>query len=514
MIKPTNEQKEILDSVLENETSVINAFAGTGKTSTLQMITKKYSDRKFLYLAYNKSIEMEAKKKFGKNVKVMTTHALAFKYVAKYTNISLSKIANLKVKAIADKYHINYIVASKVNKAFSNYCNSDSRDINESRDIKRVVEHIIDDIENGEILTTFDYVLKKMQFLLLDNILPLNEDVVLLDEAQDTNDVTLSIFNSIKAMNRVVVGDKHQQIYSFRGSKNALSKIQGKQYYLTESFRFNSKIAEYANQLLYKFKNEEKKLISKKNNYENFNDAFKKSLYSVGYISRNNTTLVGKILELIKSDYKFVTVREPNEIFRIILDVGYVCEKKHDKISYQNKYLHSIKDKDELNKYIIDSDDAELVTAMRIYEKNNLKTLEEALQISRNYFDNNKNERIVLTTAHTAKGLEWDCVVLEEDFKDILYLIAKFAYESKIANVKNSNFDFVKFYKKNMELMDDGSLNEINLLYVALTRAKKSIKINTKNYDYLFMSKAKLNENIYKNYMNIVKAKERRKIES
>jgi superfamily I DNA/RNA helicase len=50
-------------------------------------------------------------------------------------------------------------------------------------------------------------------------------DVVLLDEAQDSNMVTLSVFNQFNAK-RVMVGDSHQKIYGFRGAIDAMEKFE------------------------------------------------------------------------------------------------------------------------------------------------------------------------------------------------------------------------------------------------------------------------------------------------
>ena len=50
-------------------------------------------------------------------------------------------------------------------------------------------------------------------------------DVVLLDEVQDSNMVTLSVFNQFNAK-RVMVGDSHQKIYGFRGAIDAMEKFE------------------------------------------------------------------------------------------------------------------------------------------------------------------------------------------------------------------------------------------------------------------------------------------------
>ena len=78
----TNEQKDIIACDLApGEILKIMAFAGTGKTSTLVEYTKKRPKMRFLYIAFNKSVQLEASKKFPKNVITKTSHALAFKFV-------------------------------------------------------------------------------------------------------------------------------------------------------------------------------------------------------------------------------------------------------------------------------------------------------------------------------------------------------------------------------------------------------------------------------------------------
>ncbi len=55
----TDEQISVIEADFE-EILVVNAFAGTGKTYTLIGFSKLRSNKKILYLAYNKSIRKEA----------------------------------------------------------------------------------------------------------------------------------------------------------------------------------------------------------------------------------------------------------------------------------------------------------------------------------------------------------------------------------------------------------------------------------------------------------------------
>src|ERR1700722_9402432 len=59
----------------------IQAFAGTGKTTTLAAIAESLPQRKFLYLVFNRTAADEAKLKMPSNVMVRTAHALAFRSV-------------------------------------------------------------------------------------------------------------------------------------------------------------------------------------------------------------------------------------------------------------------------------------------------------------------------------------------------------------------------------------------------------------------------------------------------
>ena len=75
----TPEQSEIVRTDLKpGEILKIIAFAGTGKTTTLFEYTKERPKLRFLYVAFNKSVQIEASAKFPKNVQCRTAHSLAW----------------------------------------------------------------------------------------------------------------------------------------------------------------------------------------------------------------------------------------------------------------------------------------------------------------------------------------------------------------------------------------------------------------------------------------------------
>ena len=64
----------------------INAVAGSGKTTTIiEYAASRPPSSKILYLAFNKSVRLEAARKFEarglNNVKVETAHSLAYKHI-------------------------------------------------------------------------------------------------------------------------------------------------------------------------------------------------------------------------------------------------------------------------------------------------------------------------------------------------------------------------------------------------------------------------------------------------
>lgn len=83
---PSQYQNDILNSLLNNKENIlIEALAGSGKTSTLVWLVEEISKlgltkkMRIIYLAFNKSIQKElAEKLEGTNVPAQTTHAFGF----------------------------------------------------------------------------------------------------------------------------------------------------------------------------------------------------------------------------------------------------------------------------------------------------------------------------------------------------------------------------------------------------------------------------------------------------
>ena len=81
MAEPTPEQQAAIEAFADGGTIVLEAGAGTGKTTTLKLLAAKRPSERGIYLAYNRAIAESAKKTFPKNVSCSTAHSLAYRAV-------------------------------------------------------------------------------------------------------------------------------------------------------------------------------------------------------------------------------------------------------------------------------------------------------------------------------------------------------------------------------------------------------------------------------------------------
>src|SRR3977135_1270051 len=89
---PTEEQDVIIRKVKESSSNiVINALAGTGKTTTLEMVQASSRQQPVLYLAFNTKVAKEAEEKFSSTTTVRTLNSLGHRVWAQGRSINLNK---------------------------------------------------------------------------------------------------------------------------------------------------------------------------------------------------------------------------------------------------------------------------------------------------------------------------------------------------------------------------------------------------------------------------------------
>jgi hypothetical protein len=77
-MEPNSEQRDIVRASRTSRTMVVDALAGTGKTSTLELVGGANPYTQFLYVAFNRAVKDEAEARFPGNVRCKTSHGMVF----------------------------------------------------------------------------------------------------------------------------------------------------------------------------------------------------------------------------------------------------------------------------------------------------------------------------------------------------------------------------------------------------------------------------------------------------
>lgn len=455
----TDEQQNIIEKCRElqpGESLKIDACAGSGKTATLVEIARAIPQARFLYLAFNKAIVENAKTRFPPNVTIRTTHSLAYSQIISGSCEKFTVKAGLNIFDLEPIFKIRrdlYKDLSLAIRKFYSWCQSDIRVFPDSS-----TEKIFQAMESHLIPATHDWYLKKYQ--LLDYHYELDAfDFILLDEAQDTNLVTLDIFNR-NHCRKILVGDTHQGIYGFRGAYNALERFKSNyKLHLSYTFRSVQPICEKANWFLSSFARDKKDLVPMKSAY--FSELSPNPRNAV--LTRTNATLIDYLQKLNREQIpRSSLLRDPYLIFGAALNIQNFIEG--DPLDKDYQFLERFDSLENIKDYAHDSNDLELEMAIKMAEKYkehlfNLYELAKSI-----YLNSNERANIFLTTAHSAKGLEWDQVVLASDFCPLFTL--KKDLKEKDLKKQEIEFEFTQ---------------ELNLYYVAMTRAKNTLIDRTPN---------------------------------
>jgi hypothetical protein len=277
-LKPTEEQQQILDAFDNGQRLVIDAAAGSGKTSTLRMLAAM-THGTCAYLAYNRAIKEDAAASFPTSVACMTSHGMAYGPVAtRYRHrlggprIPAQRVAQIlgirePARLSADLPPLSPQQLARIAVAtVGRFCHSaddevTARHIPVSTGLELPPERAAlaqavlpyarkawADIQNeaGQLRFEHDHYLKIFQL----GLPVLSFDVLFVDEAQDLNPVVQAIVGYQTDAQVVLVGDRCQQLYAWRGAVDAMSTFDGRRLALTQSFRFGDAIADEANKWL------------------------------------------------------------------------------------------------------------------------------------------------------------------------------------------------------------------------------------------------------------------------
>lgn len=484
-MKLTKEQQKIIDSKGDIK---INAVAGSGKTTTVIEYAKtRPKGSKILYLAFNKSVKLDAFQRFKKqglqNVKVETAHSLAYKNIVFKYGYKV-KVLGYKTYEIAEalglegngEKHTEYIIANHISKFMAYFCNSRHAKIQDLnyldvvsdpkaktfvktyyKYIEKQTRILLGKMNKGEIEITHDFYLKKFQL----SKPHLDYDYILFDEGQDASPAMLEVFINQQAQ-KVIVGDTHQQIYGWRFAVNSLEKVEYPEFLLSTSFRFDQSIANLGMGII-----DWKSNLIDKSNIDIKGVGKGNENKSEAVLARTNLGLLLKAIEYITENEGVEKIYFEGNINSYtyaddgasLYDVLNLSNGKRRLI--RDQLIKKMKNMEELEEYIKNTEDVQMGLMMDIVERYGNKIPNILKRIKSKHVENDDKDEadIIFSTVHRSKGMEYD----------IVHLVNDFINEEKIMNMK---------MESNAKKIDIGrTLEEINLLYVAITRAKSMIYI-------------------------------------
>lgn len=286
-------------------------------------------------------------------------------------------------------------------------------------------------------------------------------DAVILDEAQDTNPVTASVLEAQRKAQLLIIGDRHQSIYAFRGSTNAMERFaaltEATVYTMPRTWRFGARSAALANVLLDHFKNETTPIIGMGQ------DAPYTPNAPIAYLSRSNMELFAKAASRRGVGMHWVGGCN-NYRLELVMDAYHLFSG--DKQKVQDFMLKRYDSWPKFEEAVGISQDVESRILLKVVETYGHSIPDLIQDIRNNEVLDPANAERIMTTAHKAKGLDWDYVKLGDDFSTVTDCLEELQEKGRLSA---------------------GSLQEINLLYVALTRAKKCVFLNEDSKQLLDM---------------------------
>jgi hypothetical protein len=440
VVQPTVEQHAALDTYGDGLDMVLQAGAGCGKSSTLRLIAQSDPRRRMTLVAYNKSIVADARRSFPANVSASTGHGLAFdpRYLPRINRPRQTALQAAQALAVdeltggiqripTDLGHIKAMTSKVVMRAaldtVERYCHSAdpepaARHIPHydgltSPDARAALVELVLPVartawadvrrDDGVLRMSHDHYLKL--WALSEPTIPC--DTVLLDEGQDTNDVLGQVLLAQDHAQRIAVGDSAQQIYEWRGAKDALATFErelgAEVRTLSQSFRFGPVIADAANAWLH--------LVGtplRLTGWEQANSTTGPIDQPDAILCRTNAGAIGIVLESLEAGRKVALEGGGAEIKRL----AWAARDLQQGRATDHPELIAFPSWSAVREYAQEEDGSLKVLVKLIDEYG-----AELLVLAADALASEEHAELVVSTAHKAKGREWPTVRIHDDFR-------------------------------------------------------------------------------------------------
>ncbi|MDX9668680.1 UvrD-helicase domain-containing protein [Pseudomonas sp. P8_250] len=485
--KQTGEQTHAVELLSNNRVVKLEAGAGCTKTTTLTLMAEA-NKVPSIYMAFNKKMAEEAATKFPKGwVTCKTTHSVAHSVFGRdlqhklkrpegaYQNVcgtgsEIARFYKIRAEYFCDDDEKLITAAGlgvAVKETVARFESSADeligpkhvsfgpakRQLNDPTFNRTRYEHTVlayaamlwkERINvNSKILATHDTYLKLYQLSKPD----LSQYAILyLDEMQDSSDCVIDIVQRQLNSKIVVVGDDAQAIYGWRGAVSAMQKFGGVVGQLTTSFRFGPAVAAEARMVLSLRCDGGMDLKGWDQKQSDVYDYLPPELDSAHrcILYRTNAALIQDGVDFILRGRKValeIDTRDYIAMMNSVVALRYSDMKnvKHEEVVPYPSWKSLMEELEHIG--------GDIARIARVVAEDQHEKVLRALENYRKP----ATPDLTLTTAHKAKGREFEIVQLADDFPDVLDKTGEW-----------------------IGLED----TEANLLYVGLTRAMKVLVRN------------------------------------
>jgi hypothetical protein len=433
-LTPTAEQAAILDAVSDGRHLVVEAGAGTGKTSTLRMVGEMMGQRRRrgLYIAFNRPVAKEAAASFPANVSCSTAHSLAFRaigyaYKARLDGPRIPARRAAELLDVSDSQRFGDVTLAPAHLArlamdtVAQYCRTADDEVS-PRHVPQVngidgaaaealrdavyplAVRAWDDLRrpDGSLRFTHDCYLKMWALTRPQ----LRTDVIFFDEAQDADPLVASVVQAQRNTQLIAVGDTEQAIYEWRGAIDAIQTWPAEtRLYLTQSWRFGPAVAEEANKWL-ALLNARLRLTGA----PTVRSVVGRADAPRAILARTNAETIKRAMEAMAAGRRVALVGGGQAIAKLARAAADLQAGK----ATDHPELFAFKSWAEVQEYVREEQDAgELATMVRLVDDHGT---DEILTATRRLVDERSAE-ITISTAHRAKGREWTSVQIADDWR-------------------------------------------------------------------------------------------------
>ncbi|WP_194838208.1 UvrD-helicase domain-containing protein [Nocardia sp. XZ_19_369] len=432
-LTPTAEQQAIIDAARAQQNLIVQAGAGAGKTSTLEMVGHALTGKKVAYIAYNRTTKDDAKKRFPDHVHCYTAHGLARSFIQRYRH----RIENAQRQRADEQARILNIrrtieltstvlmprdTARIAMEMVTRYCHSDDAEIGQHHiphqvgidddELAWLADAILPyahlawaDIRNIDGRLKFDHDHYFKMWALTEP--PLRYDVIMLDEAQDTNPALAKVIAAQDAQ-QILVGDSNQQLYSWRGAIDALDNWNADvRLQLRQSWRFGQAIAEEANQWLSVI-GTELRLVGNPTR----NSTVGRVRQPKAVLCRTNAEAIKQVMRILETGQQPALVGDG----RTIKTLAEAALQLKGGNRPSHRELFAFRTWGELQDYVEnDSGGRDLKPFVDLIDEHGVEAI---LQTVDRLVPDDPAAEVVVSTAHKSKGREWDTVAIAEDYRE------------------------------------------------------------------------------------------------